>query len=128
MSAWVCVAGGTLLIPSNGFHLHIILNDPCIFDGYKHEQCILVGISTVRKAPYDQTCIIEAGAHDFIKNQSYAYYRKARLDFVSHLNSMVRVNSFRPHNPATIELLDAVRNGLHKSKQTKKHIIDLKRA
>jgi len=57
MADWVPVAGSTFLVPSgpSGYHLHVVLNDPCVFDGYGPVCCVvMVGFtSKVNGAPYD---------------------------------------------------------------------------
>ena len=73
--------GGTLIIPSGpkGKHFFIILNKPKDFAGYINSS-VLVNVSSIRNAPYDNTCILEPGSHPFIKQRSYIAYRHARVD------------------------------------------------
>ena len=128
MAAWVCAAGSTLLIPSGpeGNHLYIILNDPCVFKGGVYEECIMVGISTIRKAPYDNTCVLTPGCHDFVKEESYVAYKHARVDWASHIEEMVRVNTFMSNVPIENDVLQLIIDGLRRSKQTVRFIKKLK--
>lgn len=123
MPEWVCVAGGTLLIPtgSYGYHLFIILNDPKDFDGYL-ESSVLVGISTIRRARYDDTYVLTAGTHSFVKIDSYVVYRDARIERLSSLAQKVKSGLFKPHDPVTQKILDAARQGLFESKHTRNYL------
>lgn len=79
--AWVCKAGGTLLIPSGlGYHLFVVLNDPVDFPDFPTQSCVLVSFSTIRGGPHDATRTVAPGAHPFIKDPSYAAYRQARME------------------------------------------------
>ncbi|MCH8263315.1 MAG: hypothetical protein IIA77_09800 [Proteobacteria bacterium] len=126
MPDWACVAGGTLLIPSgpSGHHLFIILNKPKDFDGFL-ESSVLVSISTIKKASYDDTCVLTAGTHRFIKVDSYVVYRDARTERLSNLENGVGLGLFKPHDPVTQEILDSVRQGLLDSKHTSKYLKQL---
>lgn len=131
MAAWTCNAGDTLLIPSgpgNKKHLHIILNNPIEFVGYINTHCILVGISTVSDAPFDDTCVIAKGSHDFITNDSYAAYNFTRFYPFLHLQEMVRTHTFIPNRAVDKTILDMVLKGLYKSKRTPKYIKNLETA
>jgi len=123
MPKWACVAGGTLLIPSGsyGYHLFIILNEPKNFDEYL-ESSVLVGISTIRRACYDDTCVLTAGTHSFVKSDSYVVYRDARTERFSSLEQKVKSGLFKPHDPVTQETLVAVRQGLLESKHTRNYL------
>ena len=115
--------GGTLIIPSgpNGNHLFIILNEPKDFAGHINSS-VLVNVSSIRKAPYDKTCILEPGSHPFIKQQSFMAYRHARIDREESLIQKVNASLFRPHDPLDDELLKRVQIGLYKSPQTRRFL------
>jgi len=79
--AWVCQAGGTLLIPSGpAYHLFVMLNNPTDFPTYPPQSCILVSFSTIRPGPYDATRVVQAGVHPFVKETSFVAYRQARIN------------------------------------------------
>ena len=124
---WVCSAGSSILIPSgpSGNHLHVILNDPARFDGYPPDQCVLVGVSTIRKAPYDDTLIIDPGRHPFITNQSYVVYRHARLDSSNKINSHVASQYFIPMESVDDQLLQEITEGVYESRHTPNFIKQL---
>ena len=123
MDEWTCMPGGTLIIPSGpkGNHLFIILNEPKDFAGHINSS-VLVNVSSIRKAPYDKTCILEPGSHPFIKQQSFMAYRHARIDREESLIQKVNASLFRPHDPLDDELLKRVQIGLYKSPQTRRFL------
>lgn len=123
MDEWTCVAGSTLIIPSgpSGEHLFVILNEPKDISGHINSS-VLVNVSSIRKAPYDDTCILEPGSHAFIKQRSYIAYRHARIDREDSLIQKVNTSLFRPHDPLDDELLKRIQIGLYKSPQTRRFL------
>jgi len=78
---------GTLLIPSgaDGYHLFITVNEKC--DEGQH---LLINVTSLRDgAKYDDTCILEAGEHPFIKHKSYVVYRMAFIKPAASISKMV---------------------------------------
>jgi len=124
---WDCSAGSSLLVPSgpSGNHLHIILNNPTVFEGYTSDHCVLVGVSTIRNAPYDETCTIEPGKHSFIVEPSFVTYRHARVETANKLLSFVETQYFIPRDPVDNELLAEITAGIYKSKHTPNFIKQL---
>lgn len=124
MSEWDCVAGGTLLIPTgNENHLYIILNDPADFEGYIPKSCFSVNITSIKDGiPYDDSCVLKAGCHPFVKHDSYIAYRHARLDSANNLKKLVDAGKFYPHEPLEKELFDSVLQGLKGSLHTPRYI------
>lgn len=124
MSAWQAHAGATLLMPSGpqGDHLHIVLNDPKLFPGYGANPClVLVNVSTVRDgAECDATCILEAGCHPFVKQESFIVYRSARIEPLAHVARLVKQGFFKPHPAVDAALLARIRTGLRSSAFTKR--------
>jgi hypothetical protein len=120
MADWVPVAGSTFLVPSgpSGYHLHVVLNDPCVFDGYGPVCCVvMVGFtSKVNGAPYDSACNLVAGDHPFINHDSYIAYKYARVDRIDELEKKVTTKLFIPREPVSAELLYRIRNGLQSSR------------
>jgi len=73
----------TLLIPSPSFndpdrkHLFILVTDPVGSD----QEVLLVSLSTIREClPFDRTCVVDPGVHDFVKYPSYVVYSLARIE------------------------------------------------
>lgn len=126
MSDWEVIAGGTLLIPTgNESHLHIILTNPSNFESYKPNQCISVNITSVKSTPYDVTCVLKAGCHPFIKQDSYVAYRHTRIDPESHLKELVEAGYFIPKDPIGSELLEVIKKGLKDSAHTPRYLKNL---
>ena len=101
MAAWQPMAGATRLIPSgaDGDHLYVVLNDPKPFPGYGSHPCVvLVNVSTVRQGgKHDDTCVLGAGCHPFVKQDSYVVYRSARIERVQHVQRLVQQGLFKSH-------------------------------
>ncbi len=123
MPDWSCTPGSTLLIPSGpeGNHLFIILTSPKDFDGYR-DSSVLVNVSTIKKGPFDDTCVLQPGEHSFIVSNSYVAYRQARVERRTDLIDKVESRFFIPHDPVSDELLKRIQKGLHQSKQTRKFL------
>lgn len=125
MGSWQAVAGATVLIPSGPRgenHLFIVLNDPKPFAGYGGAACVvLVNVTTLREgAERDDTCVLEAGCHPFVKQRSFVLYRSARLEPQSRVEKLVKQGFFKPHHPVDEALLGQVRAGLKTSPFTKR--------
>ncbi len=124
MAQWLLCAGATLLIPSGnaGDHLHIVLNDPRPFDGYGQHPCVLlVNLSSVREGvPHDATCVLEPGAHVFVQQRSFVFYRYARIEQGAHIFRLVEQGVFKPHEPMSAQLLQQIKGGLFDSPHTKR--------
>ena len=129
MAAWQPIAGATLLMPSgrDGDHLYVVLNDPKPFPGYGPHPCIvLVNVSTIRDGgKHDETCVLDAGSHPFIKGESYLAYRSARIEQVSHVTRLVHQGLFKPHTPLAEGLLALVKIGLKSSPFTTREFKNL---
>lgn len=117
--AWVCQAGGTVLIPSGpGYHLFVVLNDPTDFPTYPPQSCVLVSFSTIRAGPYDTTRVVQAGAHPFIKDPSFVAYRQARMETASVLAERVDSGMYVAREPVTEQLRVDLIAGLYASPLT----------
>jgi hypothetical protein len=120
-------AGDAIFIPSGpqGNHLFIILNDPKPLPGYGvADQCVLVNLSTIDPLmPYDSTHVLQPGAHPFITNPSYVYYRGARVDRASHLVDCINKGTFiiRPP-PFTPQQVAAIKQGLFTSPKVNREL------
>lgn len=124
MQGWRLCAGATLLIPSgsHGNHLHIVLNGPRLFENYGPQPCvILVNLSSIKYGlPFDQTCVLSAGAHPFIKHDSFVFYRNARIEQAAHVERLIAQGVFIAHYPVSDNVLRAVIAGLYQSPFTKR--------
>ena len=129
MAAWQATAGATLLMPSgaDGDHLYVVLTEPKLFPGYGSQPCVvLVNVSSVRQGTrHDHTCILDAGCHPFVKQDSYVVYRSARIERASHVQRLVRQGLFKPHIPFDEGLLAVVKVGLRSSPFTTREFKNL---
>ena len=120
----IALAGAALLIPSGneGDHLFIALNDPGRFEGYGSNPCVvLVNLSSVREGvPYDATCVLDAGEHEFVRHPSFVFYRNARIEPESHVLRLVEQGLFKPHVAVSAEVLQRIKSGLFASPHTKR--------
>jgi hypothetical protein len=83
-------------------HLFIILNDACK-DG-KHA---LASISSVKQGQFfDETCVIEANEHTFIKRKSFVKYNMARVLTTTHIVKCVEGWTFMPKDSISQEITD----------------------
>ena len=88
---------------------------------------MLVNLSSIRDGlPYDQTCVLPAGAHPFIKRDSFVFYRNARIEQASHVVQLVDSGLFTAHQPVSAALLQAVKDGLYQSPFTKREFKQFK--
>lgn len=129
MAAWQATAGATLLMPSgaDGDHLYVVLNEPKPFSTYGSQPCVvLVNVSTVRQGVrHDPTCLLDAGCHPFVKQDSYVVYRSARIEQVSRVQRLVQQGLFKPHTPFEEGLLAVVKVGLRSSPFTTREFKNL---
>lgn len=125
--AWVCQAGGTVLIPSGpGYHLFVVFNSPTDFPTYPPQSCVLVSFSTVRPGPYDATRVVQAGVHPFIKEPSFVAYRQARMETAAVLAERVGSGIYIPREPVTQELRAELIAGLYASTLTPQYLKKLR--
>ncbi len=113
----------TLLIPSGTItrpglkHLAILLTDPV----GPAKQILIVTVSTLRGSKFDdRTCIINAGEHDFIKQQSYVVYSACRCDcFERHIHDGIANKMLSPMHLLREDVFTRVLAGVEKSPHTK---------
>lgn len=110
-----------------GGHLFIILNDPMVIDTYgPRAHVLLVNLSTVRQGiSCDETCVLAASCHPFVKHESYVVYARARIDPAEHLQRLVRQGVFKPQEPMPADILTQIRAGLKTSPFTKREFKQL---
>jgi hypothetical protein len=96
-------AGDAILIPSGpqGNHLFVVLNDPMPLPGYgAANHVVMASISTVRAhIPHDTTCILAVGAHPFVVNPSFVYYKDIRIESDQHVNNCIAAGTFTLRPP-----------------------------
>lgn len=130
MADWQPREGATLLMPSgtHGHHLFVVLNDPRPLPGYgNNPHVVLVNLSTVREGVmHDATCVLPKGCHAFVKQESFVYYRGARIESVDHVQRLVRQGVFKPHDPIPAEIVAEIKAGLKRSPFAKREFKGLR--
>ncbi len=123
MAGWQAREGETLLMPSGsqGDHLFVILNNPKQFPGYGPNPCVvLVNLSTVRQGiKHDGTCVLAAGCHPFVKQDTFVVYRSARIETEAYLDKLVKQGLFKPHDAMDAVIVTKIKIGLKSSPLTK---------
>ncbi len=114
---------GTLLIPSgvdDTKHLFFIVTKKCAKGDH-----LLVNVTTIYDGvPHDDTCVVGAGEHPFIKHPSYINYRVAERMSAELIEKRVGQWYFKPDADASEELIKRILNGFENSDFTKKRILD----
>ena len=95
-------------------HLWIIISDPT-----QDDRVIIVNINTFRQGS-DQTCILRAGAHPFVRRKSYVNYRWARRVKRDRLSELLRTGKCKWRSPVRSTLLARVQQGAGTSAYMKK--------
>lgn len=114
---------GTMLIPSgpthdpNRLHLHVVCNDTDA-DGNN----LIVSISTYSNNLCDATCILEEHEHEWLRHQSYVFYRRARIVSAQALERGVDDHLMEPQADMNMQVFLKVKNGICRSPQTPKKI------
>jgi hypothetical protein len=119
MSLYCPFRRGTLLILSGPVeHLHIVLNDPVHYPEAGYDGCLLVNISSMKShRPYDASCILEAGEHPFIKQQSFVVYKEAVIKNSEDLSTFVETGEFSTRDPVSEAIFERVMAGFQISRR-----------
>lgn len=102
-------------------HLYVVCTDPDE-DGDQ----LIVSISTRSNEFCDDACILQAHEHDFLRHESYVFYRKAKLAKAEALNNGVASKLFTPHADfnaqAFLKILKGFCNSLQCPRKIKKYL------
>ena len=115
----MAVVGDAFLIDSGAHkHLHVVIWGPGQVGWVANkDQMILASVTTIYpNIPHDPACVLQAGAHPFIKHASYVSYRHLRFDEPSHIDSMSAQGLFVAQATASKQLVQQVRAGLCNSR------------
>lgn len=99
--------------PTHPSHLHIVISDPA----KNGEEIAVVNVTTLR-GEHDAACVLEAGDHRAIRNQSYVPYVRAwvvNLNALTQLLSMGQIHRDVPMGAATLR---RIQRGAMDSKAT----------
>lgn len=112
-----------LLVPSGTYHepdkkhLHIICSDPDADD-----LVVIVGISTYTNDLCDQTCVLQAHEHPWLRHKSFVLYRKAEVVSASALQDRIDANEVLERDDVNPQTFLRIRNGICNSIQTKRKV------
>lgn len=104
---------GTLLMLSGPVgHLHIVMNDPVVFPETGLESILLVNISSWNGSRRcDDTCLIQAGEHPFVRHESYVVYGDSVIKSAEGVGDRVDQGEFTAHQDVSESLYNRVLAG-----------------
>lgn len=112
-----------LLVPSGTYHepdkkhLHIICCDPDA-----NGLVVIVGISTYTHDLCDQTCVLQAHEHPWLRHQSFVLYRKAEIVSAAALQARIQSGEVLERDEVNAQTFLRIKNGLCNSPQTKRKV------
>ncbi len=115
-------AGTTIELPKTSGaapHLWVVLTDP---DGDPPQ--VVIANLTTRKADSDDTVVLNAADHGYIKHETVVYYADARLVTVEGIAKIAQFPGYGYHDDCSNELLIKIQQGLTSSRYTPKKIKD----
>jgi hypothetical protein len=120
---WKAEVGSTIMLRSgigNKEHLHFVLNDPMDFPGGQKNACMLVNATSIHTDRHDPSCVLlpSAKMHRAITGPSYIAFSLAEIRIASELEKLVAINTFRPHDPVSIQFIRHLLNCMHLSPRT----------
>jgi hypothetical protein len=85
-------------------HLWIVLNDPAAHEN----RALIVNIGTLRPHA-EQSCILQAGEHPFIRHDSYVRFASARAPKDGDLAKLITAGRLVLQQPASTALVEKIR-------------------
>jgi hypothetical protein len=79
---------------------------------------VLVSLSTIRHAVFEQTCIYEVGEHPFVTARSFVPYNHCRQHTVTEIARLVANGVFAPGQAFDAALVARARAGVQASNRT----------
>ena len=110
---------GTLLIVSGPRqdplrkHLHVVCSDPDD-DG----RTVIVAICSLTEPHHDQTCVLAKGDHEFIVQESYVFYAKAKITTVKALEAGIEQKVMEQYEDLRLHSFLKVAAGICRSPHT----------
>ena len=109
--------GDALLIPAPGLgntHLWVVITAP-------DPRCIIVNLTTLR-LNRDQTVVLQAGDHPFVKHQTAVLYSDARIVDANALEAQVLARTAQLHQPCPVPTLRLIQAGITASPYTPRKV------
>lgn len=92
-------------------HLRVVITDP-----NEDNEFLTVSIDTYKSRFQDDSCIIQAGEHQFIKHVSFVNYRYAKVLSFAKIFNGLKQHIFIRKEDVSEELLRKIQDGAKKSK------------
>ncbi|AYY81064.1 MULTISPECIES: hypothetical protein [Proteus] len=110
---------GTVLAPTGPCeHLHVVCNDPVYYPINGCDCVLVVNISSCKEGvPFDATCLLKPGDHDFIRHDSYVVYREAIIWRVPNVISRVQTGEIIPRSDVSFDVFKRINAGFGISEQ-----------
>jgi hypothetical protein len=83
---------------------------------------VIVGITTFTNDLCDQTCLLQAYYHPWLRHQSFVLYRKAEIVSAHALQARIESGEILERDAFNAQTFFRIRNGLCQSPQTKRKI------
>lgn len=109
--------GATILIPSGPpndlqrKHLHVVVarrSGPPV-------QILMVSVSSIGAQKYDDTTVLDADEHPFLRHHSYVRYQVARVEFETDIERGIQTGAFALREELDEEGLRRIRDGFRSS-------------
>jgi len=113
--------GATILIPSgprndlHRKHLHVVVarrSGPPV-------QILMVSVSSIGLQKHDNTTVLVADEHPFLRHRSYIKYQAARVEFETDIKRGIETGAFAMREEFSEESLHRIRDGFRSSKFAK---------
>lgn len=110
-----CKKGTLLMLSGPTDHLHIVMSDPVYYPESGHESILVVNITSIRGA-HDETCVLLAGSHPFVRHPSYVSYRHAAILSSTRVSGGMAKGEIRSHESVSDELFERALAGFDVSR------------
>ena len=102
--------GDTFRLRGLDDHLIIIISEPA-----RGPERIVTANFTSWRPDKDQSCLVEAGEHSFVKKRSCVEYRRDKLMTLSQYDAHMASGRLTAHDPVSQALLNRILRGAAKS-------------
>lgn len=100
-------------------HLFAVMNNPCA-----EKQCLIINVTSIKPGKsHDPACVLEAGAHPFIKHPSFLLYRLAQTVRAAHIGNMVDKSYYLSREDWEPNIFQQIVQGIRASDDTPGRII-----
>lgn len=93
------------IAPRGDGHLWVVISAPT-----PQNRLAIVNLTT-RRPPCDDSCILQARDHPFLRHESIVFYARARLADADILDGNLSGGLYSPRDPVTVGLLRRIQDG-----------------